>query len=166
MADDDASRPDENVTPHVDDGYTDGMIGPMYGLQRLSLPAEKLPHEAEPVHRQRLWVGIPWKIILVACAGVVVALVVFGAIFTLPFLGHSSDRFSGTWRTESGARVVRIVKTDGGWNVREQGQTLRAVEQKGQLVTSGQGTVLTIQQDGSHLIMTVAGGQPIVLVRQ
>ncbi len=58
MADDESPQSKERIVPHLDDGYSDGMIGPMFGLQRLSVPAEKLRQGGERTHREGL-VGSP-----------------------------------------------------------------------------------------------------------
>jgi hypothetical protein len=84
MANDEDPRTNDRVVPHADDGYSDGTLGmPISGYHGLGLSAKQLPHKAEPIHRERLWTGIPWKMILLACAGVIAALLVFGVLFTL-----------------------------------------------------------------------------------
>ncbi len=84
MANDEDPRTNASVVPHADDGYSDGTLGmPISGYHGLGLSAKQLPRKADPVQRQGLWVGIPWKIILLACAGVTAALLVFGLLFTI-----------------------------------------------------------------------------------
>jgi hypothetical protein len=86
MANDEDPRTNASVVPHADDGYSDGTLGmPISGYHGLGLSAKQLPRKAEPIRREGLWVGVPWKIILLACGGVIASLLVFGVLLTLLF---------------------------------------------------------------------------------
>jgi hypothetical protein len=165
MSNGESPQSSERVIPHIDDGYTDGAIGPMYGTQRLSLSAKQLPHGGEEAHRKTLWVGIPWRIILTTCAAVAVTLLVFGLLVSL-LAGRSNDsRFTGDWYGHGVG--LTIDKTDSGWDViTGDGQPLHATERDGQLVASTGGVTLTIRRQYATLVVTRDGGKPVVLYQR
>ncbi len=104
--------------------------------------------------------------ILIACGGVVAALLVFGVLVTLPQLGQHSDRYIGVWQGGRGqATIVTIYKAQDGWDVVANGRALHAIDRDGQLVTTGSHAVVTLRRENDTLVM-IRGDWPPVLARQ
>ena len=85
MSDDEAPPTKDNAAGNDHDAYTDDTLGMSGGYHGLALSSKQLPHKDEAVHRDHLWVGIPWRWILITCAGIIVALLVFGLLSTLVY---------------------------------------------------------------------------------